>query len=71
MMNDLCSDSRDTGDLVVIAHVLHAMWITCVSSWYSNQLFTVQIKLIFIHPAVKENIKLIVICLAFGVFKEG
>lgn len=66
MMNGLCSGSRDTGDLVIIIeHVVHAIWITCVSSWYSNQLFTVQIKLILIQPAVKENIKLFVICLAF------
>jgi len=72
MMNGLCSGSRDTGDLVVIiAHVLHAIWITCVSSWYSNQLFTVQIKLILIQPAVKENIILCVICLAFMYIKKA
>jgi len=71
MMNGLCSGSRDTGDfLTIIAHVLHAIWITCVSSWYSNQLFTVQIKLILIQPAVKKNITLFVICLAFMYLKK-
>jgi hypothetical protein len=62
IMKGLCSDSKDTGDLVIsIAHVLHATWIACVSSWYSNQFFTVQSKSIFTQPAVKRNIQLIII----------
>lgn len=60
-MKGLCSGSKDIGDLLIsIAHVLHAMWIACVSSWYSNQSFTVLSKSIFTHPAVKRNIQLII-----------
>jgi hypothetical protein len=56
MMKGLCSDCTDTGDFVIsIAHVLHAMWIACVSSWYSNQFLTVQSKSVFTQPAVQEK----------------